>query len=59
MKKRKIFRNNGINKAVRNLDIIASKVNNPKDTTEKRTLVEQWYKEVKIVTREIDKNWLK
>jgi len=59
MKKRKIFRNNGINKAVRNLDIIASKVNNPKDTTEKRTLVEQWYKEVKIVTQEIDKNWLK
>lgn len=59
MKKRKIFRNNGINKAIHNLDIIASKVNNPKDTTEKRTLVEQWYKEVKIVTQEIDKNWLK
>jgi len=49
----------GINAACRNLDTIAGKINSPTDTTCKRTLIEQWYKEVKIVTREIDKKWLK
>ena len=45
----------GINMACLDLDIIAAKYNSPMDTTCKRTLKEQWYKQVQNVSFEIER----